>query len=397
LEDEDPKTLAKVLRVITSSSNPVEDIHYLIVSARLKAPRSAEHTQCIARALLDLDKKLTERKMNRDRNWPLRIAEMHAELARKDPKLNGVLLADPEFGRPDHALFARCPGFDRSQAARIFLTRIQKSEDYPWTSNLVDLIGSLPDEQCMPVLRELWGQAGLDEAILPILGRRPQNVDQEKFIEGLSSPKLAAIRLSLQALEKLSVSGNGPQVLALVRCLRSLPEGREENRLREQVVRHLQRITDQEKLGGDSQAWTEWVGKKYPDLAARLENADGVDITGWNRRLGQLDWSGGVAERGGSVYIKASLGPGFARGGQPIFSRRPIHGHLATQQGYFSQVSNHFNRDRERQDIPGPCHLRSRGWGNITNRARDDGSNSGRPDCHPPYYFHLPDARRIAG
>ena len=40
IEDDDPDTLAKIAVQLTAESDPVEDIHYLIVLARLKAPRS---------------------------------------------------------------------------------------------------------------------------------------------------------------------------------------------------------------------------------------------------------------------------------------------------------------------------------------------------------------------
>src|SRR5262249_48088411 len=40
LEDDDPATLAKVAGRLTADSNPIDDLHYLIVLARLKAPRT---------------------------------------------------------------------------------------------------------------------------------------------------------------------------------------------------------------------------------------------------------------------------------------------------------------------------------------------------------------------
>jgi hypothetical protein len=182
LEDDNPATLAKVAARFTATSDPVEDIHYLIVLARLRAPRPASVTTATAKALLALDRKLAERHANRDRHWPLRIAELQAELARKDPGLNAALLADPEFGRADHALLARAPGFDRRRAAEVFLAGARKQADYPWNAALIDLLGALPEAEALPVLRDLWGKAGLDADILPSLARHPQPADRDKFI-----------------------------------------------------------------------------------------------------------------------------------------------------------------------------------------------------------------------
>jgi putative membrane-bound dehydrogenase-like protein len=332
VEDDDPVLLTKLAERLTPSSDPIADIHYLIVLARLRGPRSASITSRTAKALLALDRKISQRHLNRDHNWPLRVAEVHAELARKDPALNTVLLTAPEFGRPDHALFTRCPGFERRQAAEIFLARAKEDADYPWTGELVELMGNLPAEKCLPLLRQLWDKGGLEDAILPILARHPQPADRDKFLRGLGSPQLAMMRLCVEALDNLPPANDGAQVLALVRCLRCLPEGKEEEKLRVRLGRSLQRLTGQ-SLGPNKKAWTDWLGKTYPDLAVRLGGADGVDVNGWHQRLAKLDWSVGDAERGRHVFAKAScaachsgsqaLGPDL-HGVTGRFSRRDL-------------------------------------------------------------------------
>jgi putative heme-binding domain-containing protein len=306
LEGDDPGVLAKVADKLTADSDPVEDTHYLIVFARLRAPRNPALTRHIAGSLLALDRKLTQRHLNRDSNWPLRIAELHSELARKDPVLNAALLADPDFGRPDHALFARCPGFDHRRAAEVFLARAKKDDNYPWTPELVALLGSLPAERSLPVLRRLWERGGLEDAILPLLARHPEPADRAKFLRGLESPQLATLCLCLDALEKLPAANDTASVLALVRALRRLPQGKQEDEVRGQIVRDLRRLTRQEQLGTDRDAWTAWFRHAHPDLAARLGNADGVDVAGWERRLAVLDWARGDSGHGRLVFEKAS-------------------------------------------------------------------------------------------
>jgi putative membrane-bound dehydrogenase-like protein len=306
IEDDDPGTLARVADKLTTDSDPVEDVHYLIVFARLRGPRAPALTRHIASALLALDRKVTQRHLNRDSNWPLRIGELYAELAYKDPALHAAVLADPEFGRPDHALFARSSGFDRRQAAEIFLARAEKDDDYPWNAALVGLLDSLPVERTQPLLRRLWDHGGVEDAVLPLLARQPLTEDRARFRRGLESPQLATVRLCLETLAKLPDSADGKQVLALVRALRRLPQGKEEDHLRDQLGRYLGRLTGQEKLGADREAWTAWFARTHPDLAAQLGGADGVDVAGWNRRLLAVDWSAGDVGRGRAVFQKAS-------------------------------------------------------------------------------------------
>jgi putative heme-binding domain-containing protein len=306
LEDDNPTILTRVAGKLTADTDPVEDVHYLIVLARLRGPRPAAITQRTAAALLALDEKIIRRKLARDTHWPPRVAEVYQELARKDPRLNAALLADPSFGRPGHVLFAKCPGFDRIKAAEIFLARAKKDTDYEWDPALIDLVAALPDERVFPVLRGLWDQGGLQEAILAVLARRPQPADRDKFLEGLNFPQTATVRRCLEALAKLPLRKDGPTIRTLVLCLRRLPDGPAEKPLAERLTAYLRKITGQGKLGPDRQAWSDWFAKAYPSEAARLGNEDGVDVAAWNKRLAAVDWSAGNAERGHKVFIKAS-------------------------------------------------------------------------------------------
>ena len=50
---------------LTADSPPVEDVHYLIVMARLRGKWTENTTRRVADALLALDRKLTEKHYNR--------------------------------------------------------------------------------------------------------------------------------------------------------------------------------------------------------------------------------------------------------------------------------------------------------------------------------------------
>ncbi len=306
LEDSDDSTPGKIVDKLGSWSDPVEDVHYLIVLARLRGKWTEKITKHVADALLALDRKLTEKHYNRDTNWPLRIAELYAEMVRKHPEINTALLEDRDFGRPDHVLFTQAPGFDRRKAADVFLTRAAKDEDYPWSPALVRLVGELPKERALPALRPLWGKGGLDEALLPILARKPEATDRAKFIAGLKSLQPATVGTCLDALEKLPPPNDGADLLVIVRSMQRLPDGKEGDALRGRIGKYLERITGQEKMGGDRKRWAEWFVKTYPALAPRLEGADGVDVAGWRKRLAALDWSAGDAGRGQAIFVKTS-------------------------------------------------------------------------------------------
>lgn len=306
LEDADPTVLKQVADQLTAVSAPIEDIHYLIVLARLKAPRTESITRQTAAALLSLDAKLDKEQANRDTHWPLRLTEAYTELAKKDPNLNAALLAHADFGRPAHALFAQCPGFDQKKAAAVFLARAAKDANYPWTSDIVKLVGSLPAEQSLPTLRKLWGQAGLEEAILPVLSQHAEAADRDRFLYGLNSPQMATVRVSLDALEKLPEKGaDESHVLSLILSLRRLGDTKDEKLLGERLGKYLERLTGQ-KHAADKKAWADWFAGKYPKLAVRLSGPDGVDVPAWSKRLAKIDWLAGDAERGKLVFTKTN-------------------------------------------------------------------------------------------
>jgi putative heme-binding domain-containing protein len=305
LADEDPQTLAKIASKLTEDSDPLDDIHYLICIARLPAPRTPEITSLVKNGLLDLDRKMTARGIVRDTNWPLRMAEVHAELARHDPALNEQLVADPDFARPANVGFTRCPGFDRKRAAKRYYERAKDTPNFPWTPELVALIGELPAEKSRPLLLELWDRGGFEDAILPVLARESRPEDRDKFLAGLRSPHLEQLTLCLTALAKLPAGDQSAELLALVRVLRSLGESKPEKPVRQQVVEGLQKLTGQ-TIGPDKSAWTAWLTKAHPDLAAKLGGNDGVDVDAWQKRFAGIDWTHGDVNRGKAVFTKAS-------------------------------------------------------------------------------------------
>jgi putative heme-binding domain-containing protein len=332
MEDDDPGVLLHTLDQLTADSHPVEDIHYLVVLACLRAPRTAEHTRRTADALIALDDKIVRRRLNRDRNWPLRIAETHVELAHKDSGLNAALLTHPQFGRADHVLFTRCPGFDRHRAAEIFLQRSKTTPEFAWNAEAVGLLVTLPDEQLRPLLRRLWGEYGLDDALLPLLARSPQAEDRPRLRSALTWPQTQSVLVALDALERLPPqSGDEEEAFALLLALHRLGEAKEVEPIRRRLNAALQKTTGQ-KLSG-MKAWIAWARLHYSQRAARLEDADGVEVGAWERRLGRVNFPQGDAQRGQRVFTKAScaachsgaqaLGPDL-RGVTSRFSRADL-------------------------------------------------------------------------
>ena len=139
-----------------------------------------------------MDRKLTTRHLDGDRNWPFRIAELHADsrleehAAKPRPCCKrGLRSPTTRYLAVVRALTA--PGQQTSSWREV----PRKSPLYPWNAELIELISELPAERTASQLRRLWERGGLEEAILAVLARRPRLEDGAKFGGGIAVAELA--------------------------------------------------------------------------------------------------------------------------------------------------------------------------------------------------------------
>jgi putative heme-binding domain-containing protein len=294
-----------VAKLLSRHLRPFDEFHFLTVIARLVGPRTPFVTRQTAAVLLDLDRRYTEAHIARDRNWPLRMMELHAELSRKDPNLNRLIVDAPDFARPGNAWLTRAPGFDRPKAARKFLERAVRDANFAWNADILALLDTVPWEARRPWLDKLWERGGFEEALLPIYAGEPREADRAKFDAGLRSPERDLAEKCMRALEQLPPPKTADEVLPIVRALRAIGDSKADAKLRDRLVAILRRTSDQ-KLGADRAAWTNWFIATFPDSAAKLAGNDGVDRAAWTKRLAGVDWTKGSAAGGKSVFDKAS-------------------------------------------------------------------------------------------
>ncbi len=305
--------LGKVLSRITPSSHPVDDIHYLIVAARLPALRLQAQRELIARALLDLERKLAQHKLYKDTNWNARIGEMYTALVERDPELSSRIIADPSFGRPGHVLFLTRNEEQMRQAVAVFKRLVESDPEYPWNNDVVFVIGSGKTPEHYALVRKQYEKFELRMACLMVLAQSPQEQDREKFAAGLDAPPIEIVTTCLTALEKLPARKNEVELVSLVKALRRLGTEKTELALRERVVKLLERNSGEKfafvfgNAGYQPQPeavekWTEWATEKYPDETGRQLGLGGADLAGLKNRLAKVAWDKGDIERGKTLY-----------------------------------------------------------------------------------------------
>lgn len=321
LEVDDDETRRVVLSQIVTDSDPVDDIHYLIVYSRMPGERSDDERDRTAAALLALDRKLDERNYNTDSNWDDRIGEMYAQLVTWDPALPAAMLNHPEFGRPGHVLFLdRLPDEQLQAAIDAFTAKITAADgDYPWTTDVVFLISTSKKSEDIDRLRAQYDNPSLQAAITMALADDPQPQDREKFVAGLSSWQYEVLEASTKALVALGPNDDPSELVALLAAVRRLGDAKGEYPLREKLARLLESASgiDAGFVYGDEgyipqpsaiDMWTTQLTERYPREVAGQFGTSELELGDLQSRLSNIDWDAGDAERGKILFRKFSCG-----------------------------------------------------------------------------------------
>jgi putative membrane-bound dehydrogenase-like protein len=307
--------LDKIVSKITADSDPVDDIHYLIVAARLPATPGVDQREKIGAGLLNLERKLASREMQKDANWNVRLGEIYTSLATRDPALPGRIIGDPLFGRPGHVIFmSRLNEKQMPQAVAAFLRAVKADPEYPWNNDVVFVVGFGKTPEHYDLVRKQFEKFELRMAALMVLAESPQEQDRERFAAGLDSVPIEILSTCTAALEKLPAAKNAVELTALVKTMRRLGDEKNEFALRERIVKLLERNSG-EKLGfvfGPAgykpqpepvAKWTNWVTQHYPEEAARQLGGNEADLAGLKDRLDAVAWDAGDIERGRKLYV----------------------------------------------------------------------------------------------
>ncbi len=314
-QDDDPRVARAIASFLTDYSAATQDFHYLACLARLRAPLT-DYAPRIARTILALDRKLAGQGMRVKQSWDARLSELVQQFTRREPAIADAMLRDPLFPSAAHVELANAlSGERRVAAARRFLTAVRTTRNFPWTSQLVDLLSELPRDEVFPLFRVMANNPGVRDAIVLKLATAPGAADRATFMGSLGSTQPQIVRASLEALLKLSPDPGGTNLVMPLRLLRRAVNEPQEILLRAQVVALISTSLKQtfnvaEPAGGDVdvlkatyQPIFTSIGAKYPGLI-RLMNADeGEDPARWNALIRTAPWVRGDAARGERIFV----------------------------------------------------------------------------------------------
>lgn len=340
-----PSLLDRILEKITDDSDPVTDIHYLIVAARIPSDRSTAQSKKIAKSLVSIDEKLIRLKLPQDTNWDDRFKELYTQLVKIDADLPRQIVEQPGFGLPGHVLFlSQLPGQFLGTAIAAFERKIEADDDFLWSSDVVFLFGESKKPEHREMIRDLYEDFALQPAVLAVLSANPEEQDRDKFFEGLDASQIEVLEACVSALEKLASPQSPEETVRLYATLRRMGNDKREQKLQSRIVTLLQKWTGQQigdpvdvadltKQRALIQAWADWLSQQNPEVYARILKLGGEETEKLYAMLETVNWDAGSSERGAALFRKraciqchgnrSALGPALA-GVAKRFSRKDL-------------------------------------------------------------------------
>lgn len=310
----DPELRTKLLALITASTSPTSDFHYLTVLSRLGSHSPTNLAARVANAVVSLDRKLAGRQQRTKQTWTARLTEVVERLAQKDPTLAEAIFRHPQFVRPAHVSLVKALGPERYLGgARLFAQAAQRDRSFEWSGPLLELLAALPIEEVRLLFRKQWtANVALRDELVLHLAERPDAEDRDKFLAGLSSAQPNVARACAKALAQLPKEPTGRAVLPAMRLLRRLLNEAEQTALRQDVVALLnhetgqnfavaEQGTDVDNLRRVYQPVFDWFHQKHPKLVQYLAD-DGPSAAQWNLTLRNVNWNTGDALRGEQIF-----------------------------------------------------------------------------------------------
>ena len=286
---------------ITSDSDPVEDIHCLIVLTRISQSVSVEQKAKLVSALLNVPRKLKQRNLSIDRNWPIRMRELAGAMVREFELGDDFCENDDLLLTKNLYLLEILSENQKSRLRAKLAEGIVSNNSYS-TAEHVGLLASDPQNRYRDQVRKFRDQPNCLDVVVRCLAAEPIPADRDCFLRGLSGPNRVTWRLAANGLRKVPVPVDRNELvddsLTVLKCGLQLGTERSEIRVRESIVRllgHWHRGTNNETI----LQWRGFLSEQYPEqFAKRIASNGRANL----ERLKELDFSSGDAVQGKVVY-----------------------------------------------------------------------------------------------
>ncbi len=186
-EPSDIEPLDYLVNQIDANSHPTADIHILCCMAQCSTKRSAETTRKCASALANIVRKVKDRGLYTDNQWPTRLQQLVAALVRRDTLLGSAFVELPvPCCTDDLVLINSFPLEVQTAARRKMREHLIKTPVSEWTSPILRYAAVLGlDDEFAKSIRLAVDDESMKPACIELLAAAPKDNDYELFLKAL--------------------------------------------------------------------------------------------------------------------------------------------------------------------------------------------------------------------
>ena len=311
-----PELVVELLNTITPETDPVDDFHKLIVTAKLPSTFPDTDLPRLADALMSLDTKLQSRGTRPKLNWTMRFVDIAQAHVGKQPELAKQLIAHDNFPTGSHLAYARLlSGEERIAAARRYLSAMKTDPEFVCSIDLIDLLDSLPFDTILPVLRKQWANLSIRPAILQRLAKHSMTEDRSLFLDALLSRDNNLANTALAVLKRTPASKKPSDWSLLVRKLKRECGTKGKASTRKEIAALLSawsghafsEVKEKSNQPADLfDAWQpvfNWFSEAHPTIATAAADTGLIDAAKWETTFAKVDWGSGDLSKGRQLFV----------------------------------------------------------------------------------------------
>lgn len=338
LEPKNAEAVSFLLEQITDKSHPTSDIHWLCCSANCSFPRTPAMTTMTAQALAGVIRKVKQRGLYTDNQWPIRLQQLVAALLKRDSKLGAAFVELPIPCCPeDLVLLSSFPVDVQANARKKMKTHLIETDPADWSPAILRYTSQAGVDNALALkIREAAVDPKLKTVATELLASLGSETDYELFLSALESQDRDLWALGWKGIASLptvdskrEMAALAPVVSSVLNSNTNLPRAKVLQRVR-LVGSKLDR-TDGVKSPA-TELWLDW--ERY--FQTTLTEDDFTKLVKPNIAM---DWT--------AMLQQASLIKGDSEKGKILYQEKCVlcHGGQSSLGPSLSGVAKRFSRE----------------------------------------------------
>jgi putative heme-binding domain-containing protein len=189
LEPRDSESIEYFLNQITKDSHPTSDIYALCCAANCQNPRTREMSTKSAIALSGIVRKVSQRNLYTDNQWPIRMQQLVSALLRRDDNLGAEFLRLMVACVPEDLVLLSAFSIDDQTAIRKkLIALLLESEPSNWSIPVLKFAGkSSFNSEFEAAIRASVAVPSLRQIAIELLSSQPSELDYDLYLNALAS------------------------------------------------------------------------------------------------------------------------------------------------------------------------------------------------------------------